>query len=175
MGKLAKLRKLIPTREVEIGGETLTLRGLSFADLSQLARNHLSELKPLFEAAKATGGDEEAVNNLLIQAVAVAPGAVAEAIALALDAEDEEDFETISELPAVYQTTLLAEIVAATMIGGVALEKMVGALSEAMGLLFAPAAGQTTPPKASKGGSSASEKKSRSSGKKATRKPRSTR
>jgi len=141
-----KARFVPPSREVEVGdGVKITVTGLSLADIVTLTNRHLPKLRPLFEGAVDAKSDAEAANRVVMQAVATAPEAVVDAIQMATDLTKEEA-EAVLQMPAALPVTILAEIVNATLVGGVALERMWGAVAQAMESLAPPAAGAVDVP-----------------------------
>ena len=103
----------IPTEEVTIRGQAITLRGLGFSDVAYLIHIHSETLNTFVAKAQteleAEGGESAAdVGSLLSDALATAPELAADVIALAADEPDAAD--TVRKLAAPTQLDMLMKI-----------------------------------------------------------------
>jgi hypothetical protein len=97
------------------------VRGLNFEDISQLVRNHLTELTTVFSGAATEGKllpENVDINSLLLSLVIKTPDTAAKMLALGCDEPDA--IENAKLLPAPLQLKILGEITALTFedVGG---------------------------------------------------------
>jgi hypothetical protein len=133
MGSLADLR--LPTAEVEVPGTgiTLTLRGLSIADASELMRRHGEALNSVY-AETIDGQDQLPSAQIIAQTLMkAAPSAVAEIIALANDAPEHAD--KVAKMPIPVQIEALSEIAILTFHSEAQVGKLVETVILGSGLL----------------------------------------
>lgn len=105
----------LKTEEVEVpGGDTFTVKGLSFADMGSLYTKYASEVSAIFDLL-ANGRDKgeldvEGAAVLAASFIQKAPALAAEAIAIAADADDAEGFAVALSLPMPVQLDALKKI-----------------------------------------------------------------
>lgn len=120
---------------------TVTVRGLSFNDISKLVRVHYSDLDGLFDMYELAGGQDLtaiATGKFALRLVNDAPGLVAHIIALAADEEDQ--LETVTMLPLTVQLEAIRKIATLTFSD---VEQLKKALAQVMGLVGDMKAGQS--------------------------------
>jgi len=126
----------IPKVDVTVAKDSsFAVRGLSTSDIEHLIRTHGADLRSLFTefaAGKLDGlmkGDMAPVMRELVGRV---PGLIVDLIALAADAEDDEDRKVVKRLPTAVQVDALIKIATLTLSTegdlGNALETVVKAL-----------------------------------------------
>lgn len=119
------IRDYKPRRTVvPLGDTSLSVRGLSLTDISELVGNHLKNIDELMEMFEAKGNDvfaEEAGNNLIKLLTSDAPELTGKIIALASD--EAVGMIELAELSAVCQTLPFpVQIDALTAIGKLTFE-----------------------------------------------------
>lgn len=102
----------LPSAEINVpGGESFTVRGLSTVELEDLYRNNKESVSELFD--KYMSGDDEPNWNMLISdTLRLAPGLIAEVIAIGADAP--EDVDVVQKFPPGLQMKALERIGALT-------------------------------------------------------------
>ena len=103
------------------GKKVATVRGLNFEDISQLVRNHITDLTQILGSFSKDGKllpETLDTNALIFNLVVKTPGTAGRLIALGCDEPDET--EKAKLLPAPLQVKLIGEIVALTFedVGG---------------------------------------------------------
>lgn len=134
MAKLSSLR--IPTQDVPLAaldGEGITVRGLTFVDLTAIYRQHGAELSVIFSKFVDQGRKltDDVVKQAIRELVSAAPEAVATAIALASDEPGET--ENAIRLPMLDQVNLLLAIFALTFRSEAEVKKLVETVVHALG------------------------------------------
>ncbi len=111
MGSLSDLR--LPTKEVPVGDDQhLTVRGLSFSDLSDIWHDHAPVLEKLYTKHIVEREEMPPADQLAKSLIAEAPGVVARIIAHAND--EPESVEIVEKLPGIVQISALVEIAGLT-------------------------------------------------------------
>lgn len=111
MGSLSDLR--LPTAEVNVSdGQTITVRGLSVADISEIIREHAMVLNGLYQTHIVEKAEMPAADVLARALMTEAPEVVARIIAHAND--EPESWEIVSKLPGITQINALVEVAVLT-------------------------------------------------------------
>ena len=133
MGSLADLR--LPTEEVEIPGQdvTITVRGLSLTDASEILRRHGEALTHIYQTKVADSEDLPTPSVVAQALMLTAPQAVAEIIALAND--NPQAVETVRRLPVPVQIDALSKIAALTFHSEAEVKKLAGTILLGSGVL----------------------------------------
>lgn len=131
MGSLSELT--IPTTEVAVGDKTLTIRGLSFTDMTEIFRDHAATLESLFQKHIVEKDEMPPADQLARALMSEAPAVVAQMIANANDEPDEAD--VVSKLPAVVQAKALAEMAALTFQSEAEVKELLEKLIQGTGVL----------------------------------------
>lgn len=133
----------IPKIEVPVGaGSSFAVRGLSTSDLQYLIQQHGEAMRGMFNefiTGKTTQLSKLELGPILKELLNRAPALVQDVIALAADAEDDEDREIVKKLPASSQLTALGGVFTLTLStdgdmgnGLEALTTMLGGLNDVM-------------------------------------------
>lgn len=133
----------IPKVEVPVGaGSSFAVRGLSTSDLQYLIQQHGESMRGMFNEfvnGKTMQLSKLEIGPILKELLNRAPTLVHDIIALAADAEDDQDRAIIKKLPASSQITALGGVFTLTLStdgdmgnGLEALTTMLGGLNEVM-------------------------------------------
>ena len=107
MGSLSDLR--LPTSEVFFSeDQSITVRGLSVADLSEIIRDHATVLNSIYQENIVNAGEMPAADVLARALMTEAPEVVARIIAHAND--EPESWEIVKNLPTITQINGLVEV-----------------------------------------------------------------
>ena len=107
MGSLSDLR--LPTSEVFFSDDqSITVRGLSVADLSEIIRDHATVLNSIYQENIVDAGEMPAADVLARALMTEAPEVVARIIAHANDEPD--SWEIVKNLPTITQINGLVEV-----------------------------------------------------------------
>lgn len=134
MGSLTDLP--IPSAEVKVPGQkdlTVTVRGLSLADMTELFRRHGEALEHIFQTEIVGTDDTPAPATVAKALMVTAPLAVAEIIAMANDNPDA--VETVRRLPMTFQIEALAQIAALTFESEAEVKKLAETVLQGSGVL----------------------------------------
>lgn len=126
MGKLSTFKHV--TTEVEVSGEqTITIRGLSVADIGAILHEHANTLDKLYQEHIVGESENPPEIDVLVRALMTeAPQAVASIIAHANDEPDSA--ETVLSMPGMDQIKLLIAVAQLTFHSEEELGKVVEAL-----------------------------------------------
>lgn len=147
MGSLSDI--IIPTEEVEVAkGVTITLRGLSFLDLSLLIQDHAVVLDKLYREHVVERHEMPPTDQLARALMTEAPDLVAQVIAHAND--EPESYEKVQKLPGIVQINALIAVAALTFHSEDEVKKLLetviqgaGVLSNLLGVAKGPSLPQT--------------------------------
>lgn len=132
MGSLADIA--IPTEEVEVAkGVTLTVRGLSFLDVSTIFKDHAAVLDKLYREHVIERREMPPADQLAKALMTEAPDVVAHIIARANDEPDE--YAKVSKLPGITQVNALLAIAALTFHSEEEVKKLLETVIEGAGVL----------------------------------------
>lgn len=107
MGSLSDLR--LPTSEVFFSeDQSITVRGLSVADLSEIIRDHATVLNSIYQENIVDAGEMPAADVLARALMTEAPEVVARIVAHANDEPD--SWEIVKNLPTITQINALVEV-----------------------------------------------------------------
>lgn len=101
------------SRQVKTSGGDITVRGLNFADLTRLVREHTAEVVSLFGEAQAQSSlpvNEQDFTAFIAKAMHTAPKLVAAAIAIGMDESGEENEQIVQKWPVGVQIGLIEAI-----------------------------------------------------------------
>lgn len=114
---MAKIKYEAPTKQIPLPrGESMTVRGLGFEDISLLIADHVEEITEIVELWQSSKTDIFSQANLqtfVLTLVRHSPTLVAEVISRGADATDE--IETVRKLPFAIQIAAMSEIGNMTM------------------------------------------------------------
>lgn len=134
MGSLTDLP--IPSAEVRVPGRddlTVTVRGLSLADMTELFRRHGTALEHIYQS-EVMGGDGIPAPATVAKALMLtAPLAVAEIIALAND--NPKAVGVVSKMSATFQIEALAQIAMLTFESEAEVKKLAETVLQGSGVL----------------------------------------
>lgn len=132
MGSLADLK--LPTTEVPVSdGQTLTVRGLSLTDISEIFREHAIVLEGLYQKHIVAKDEMPPADQLAKALMTEAPLVVAQLIASAND-EPESD-EIVGKLPIMVQANALTEVAALTFRSEAEVKELLEKLIQGSGVL----------------------------------------
>lgn len=132
MGSLADIA--IPTEEVEVAkGVTITVRGLSFLDVSTIFRDHAAVLDKLYREHVIERHEMPPADQLAKALMTEAPDVVAHIIARAND--EPELFEKVSKLPGITQVNALLAVARLTFHSEDEVKKLLETVIQGAGVL----------------------------------------
>ena len=132
MGSLADLK--LPSTDVPVSdGQTLTVRGLSFTDISEIFRDHAMVLEGLYQKHIVDNDEMPPADQLARALMSEAPGVVAQIIAHAND--EPESSEIVERLPALVQANALAEVAVLTFRSEAEVKELLEKLIQGSGVL----------------------------------------
>ena len=132
MGSLADIA--IPTEEVEFAkGVTLTVRGLSFLDVSTIFKDHAAVLDKLYREHVIERREMPPADQLAKALMTEAPDVVAHIIARAND--EPELFEKVSKLPGITQINALLAVARLTFHSEDEVKKLLETVIQGAGVL----------------------------------------
>ena len=132
MGSISALR--LPRSEVQLDDEqTLTVRGLSVFDLSEIIREHAGVLDGLYKSHIIAGEEMPSTATMAQALMMEAPDVVARIIARAND--EPESWEIVSTLPGIVQIDALVEIAALTFRSEAEVKKLLETLIQGSTIL----------------------------------------
>lgn len=131
---------VIPTKEIEIGGQSVGFRGLSFHDLEWLFTRGLDddidELVAMFQRGKDLAGNEVSEDQLFNIVVSKFPRLVAAVLSCASE-DDESDMSVIKRLPLGFQVEALEAVFTLTTEAAGGTKKLMDKVKDMMGGLAA--------------------------------------
>lgn len=133
MGSLSELQ--LPTDEVKVPGSetTISVRGLSLTDCSQLLKRHGEQLEIVYQSNIVGQDDIPPAADIAKSLMQSAPDAVAEIIALANDSPEEA--KTVRKLPAPVQVEALSKIAVLTFHSEAEVKKLIETVIQGSGIL----------------------------------------
>jgi predicted membrane-bound dolichyl-phosphate-mannose-protein mannosyltransferase len=132
VGKLADLA--LPTEEINVGsGQTITVRGLSFLDVSTLFRDHAATLDKLYREHVVENREMPPADQVAKAILTESPDLVAHIIARAND--EPESHPLVTRLPGITQINALLTIARLTFHSEDEMGKVLETVIEGAGVL----------------------------------------
>ena len=127
MSSLSDIR--LPTAEIPVGGDqSLTVRGLSFSDLSDIWRDNADVLDKLYREHIVEREEMPPADELAKAVLAEAPRIVALIVAHANDEPEQSD--VVSKLPGVTQIGALVEVARLTFHSEAEIKKLMETVTQ---------------------------------------------